>query len=243
MFQTGLPSMTVTITGTAPFLSMLTAGLLVVAINLFLSADNAAVIALAIRDLPGNVRRRAALIGSVGAVVVRIVLTAFATFLTETPFVNAAGGLLLVWITVKLVTQTQTEQKVRTSTQFWSAVQVIILADLSMAFDNVVGVAGAARGNVPLVVFALVVSIPVVVLGSNSLTLVMRRWPFIVYVGVAVLVHTATSMIVHDKGLNLCAVVGYTIAATLPVLLSLFVLVVGCAYSLRARSRQFGSER
>ncbi|MBC7341030.1 MAG: TerC family protein [Clostridia bacterium] len=186
-------------------------------IDLALSGDNAAVIGLAIRNLPPLQRSRAALIGAGGAIVLRVLLTILATMLTRIPYVNAVGGVILVWITWKLISgDNQEDEHVNAATRFWAAVGTIIIADLSMAFDNVLGVAGAAHGNILLVIFGLAVSIPILVAGSNWLATLMNRYPVIIFVGGAVLAHTSFAMFFDDKGLNLPAYTGHMAATLIP---------------------------
>lgn len=175
----------------------------IIIIDLALSGDNAAVIGLAIKDLPTAQRKQAAFLGAGGAIVLRIFFTAIATVLMGLPFLNAGGGALLLWITWKLVRHKDSEEHVTSSAKFWAAVWAIIIADLSMAFDNVMAVAGAAEGHVGLVIFGLLVSIPILIWGSNWLASWMNKQPFIIYVGAAILLHTAFAMILRDKALGL----------------------------------------
>lgn len=197
-------------------------------IDLALSGDNAAVIGLAIKDLPPEQRKKAALIGAGGAIVLRVFFTAIATYLTRLPYINAFGGLLLVWITWKLIApKEEKEEHVKSSDKFWGAIMAIIIADLSMAFDNVMGVAGAAHGSIGLVIFGLLLSIPILIFGSNWLAKWMNEKPFIIYIGGGVLAHTSLAMIFHDKGLNLVNYVGGTAAFVIPWLFALAILVWG----------------
>ncbi|MCL4424345.1 MAG: TerC family protein [Firmicutes bacterium] len=216
--------------------------LAITVIDLALSGDNAAVIGLAIKDLPEGHRKKAALLGAGGAIILRVSFTAIATYLTRVSYVNAIGGLILLWITWKLLAHQDVEEKnIRSSERFWSAVGTIIVADLSMAFDNVMGVAGAAHGNVALVIFGLTLSIPILILGSNWLAIWMNRQPFIIFVGAAVLIHTAMAMIFHDRGLNLTGYVGLTWAIVIPWLLAIPMLVWGWFEATRikaARARE-----
>lgn len=189
--------------------STLSAIFAITVIDLALSGDNAAVIGLAIRDLPERQRKKAAIIGAGGAIILRVIFTAICTKLMSINYLNAIGGLILVGITWKLVSHKDSEtENVKSNNKFWSAVGAIILADLSMAFDNVMGVAGAAHGSIPLVVFGLALSIPILIVGSNWLAEWMNRQPFIIYIGAAVLAHTSIAMIFHDKGLHLTTYVG-----------------------------------
>lgn len=186
-------------------------------IDLALSGDNAAVIGLAIRNLSAEQRRLAALLGAGGAILFRIVLTALATLLLRVPYLNAVGGLVLVWITWKLLAESEAEQEnLRAATTFWSAIGTIVAADVSMSFDNVMGVAGAAQGSIELMAFGLLVSIPILVAGSSLLANLMNRYPLLIWVGGAVLAHTAVNMFFHDEGLHLIQLTGHTAAVAIP---------------------------
>lgn len=220
-------------------------------IDLALSGDNAAIIGLAIKDLPAGQRKKAAFLGAGGAIVLRVLFTAIATTLLQIPFINALGGLVLVWITWKLVMAEEGREEIKSHGRFWEAVGAIILADLSMAFDNVMGVAGAAHGSVGLVLFGLALSIPIVVLGSNWLATLMNRYPIFIYLGAAVLAHTALAMVFHDGGLHLYTYTGEILANVIPWLLAAFVLLWGWsevkklkgAASVLAVSEEEGQER
>jgi YjbE family integral membrane protein len=177
-------------------------------IDLVLSGDNAAVIGLAIKNLPLEQRKSAAFIGAGGAIVLRVLFTALATLLIAVPYLNAIGGALLLWITWKLLNSDGEEESVKSCNRYWAAIGSIVIADLSMAFDNIMGVAGAANGHIGLVIFGLALSIPILVIGSNWLATLMNRYSIIIYIGGAVLAHTALTMIMHDKALNLGHVLG-----------------------------------
>ena len=184
-------------------MATLSAVLSIALIDLVLSGDNAAVIGLAIRNLPHRQRRLAATLGAGGAILFRVTLTALATLLVRVPYLSALGGLVLVWITWKLVAGEDDEHDVQSSAHFWGAMATIVIADVSMSFDNVLGVAGAAGGSITLLAFGLLLSIPIVVAGSNILGSLMNRYPIVVYAGGAVLAHTSLAMIFADHGLGL----------------------------------------
>ncbi|MHB1127028.1 MAG: TerC family protein [Bacillota bacterium] len=207
--------------------SIISAILAIVVIDLALSGDNAAVIALAIKDLPAQQRKQAAILGAGGAIVLRVIFTAIATTLMRLPYINALGGLILIWITWKLIKHQDCEEHVKTSNKFWGAIVAIVIADLSMAFDNVMGVAGAAHGNIGLVFFGLALSVPILIFGSNWLAIWMKKQPIIIYIGAAVLAHTSFSMIIHDQALNIGHTVGSTWTMIIPWVLALPVLIWG----------------
>jgi YjbE family integral membrane protein len=141
----------------------------IIVINLLLSGDNAVVIALACRNLPAELRKKGILFGVGGAIVLRIVLTFFAVSLLELPYLKLVGALLLLWIGIKLIVPEEEHSAVgiQTDTRLLGAVKTILIADLVMSLDNVLGVAAAAKGNVPLLVFGLVISIPIITWSSQ----------------------------------------------------------------------------
>lgn len=197
-------------------------------IDLVLSGDNAAVIGLAIRKLPGDLQKKAAVIGTGGAILLRVTFTIFAVYLLQVRYLSAAGGLILIWITYKLLHMSGSDNvHVSSGSRFWSAVGTIIIADLSMAFDNVMGVAGAAHGEIWLVVFGLLVSIPILVFGSTWLAAMMGRYPVIIYLGATVLAHTAIKMIIQDQALNLSNLAGMFWSQAIPWICSLPILAYG----------------
>ena len=184
---------------------LLSAVFSIVLLDLVLSGDNAAVIGLAICHLPSQTRRKAAFFGACAAIVLRIIFTIFATMLIALPYFGLGGGIVLFFIIWRLLRENsqETRSSIQPQKNFWKAVGIIVLADVSMALDNVLGVAGAAYGEPLLVVFGLLVSIPILVLGSSWLAGIMARWPIFLWLGAAVLLHTALLMILHDDALAL----------------------------------------
>ena len=174
--------------------------LTIVLIDLVLAGDNAIVIALAARGLPPEHQNKAILWGTVGAIVVRSLMTVGVVWLLKIPGLMLLGGLGLLWIAYKLIADTsQDEHKAANSTTFLGAMKTIIVADALMGIDNVLGVAGAANGSFDLVVLGLLISIPIVVMGSKLVLRLVERWPLIIHVGAAVLAFTAAQMIVNEK--------------------------------------------
>jgi YjbE family integral membrane protein len=172
----------------------------IVVIDLVLAGDNAIVIALAARNLPKAVQRRAVIWGTVGAVVVRASLTVAVLWLLEIPGLMAAGGALLAWIAYRLLAGNDDgkDHEVAPAVGFWAAMRTIVIADAVMGLDNVLAVAGAAHGSVVLVVTGLLVSIPIVVWGSTLILNWIERFPSLLYVGGAVLAWTAAKMIAEE---------------------------------------------
>jgi YjbE family integral membrane protein len=182
------------------FLSALAA---IVVIDLVLAGDNAIVIALATRRLPQHLRKSAIVWGTVGAVALRSVLTIAVVWLLAIPGLMLAGGVMLVWIAYKLLAdKSSDEHDVNSSDNFWSAIRTIVVADIVMGLDNVLGVAGAAHGNFLLVVLGLLISIPIVVGGSQLILKLVDRFPVVIYVGAAVLAWTSAKMMTSEPLLS-----------------------------------------
>lgn len=206
------------------FLSLLQ----IIIVNLVLSGDNAVVIALACRNLSPELQKKAVFWGSFGAIGLRVILTVIAIWLLKIPFVQVVGGLLLIWIAIKLLKGEDEESHIGGGSSMMEALKTIIFADLIMSLDNVIAVAGAANGNLLLVIIGLAISIPLIIWGSQLLMKLMNRFPIIVLLGAALLGYTAGEMIVGDK------VVGAFLEEILPVLhiilpvaLALIVIAVG----------------
>lgn len=178
----------------------------IILIDLLLGGDNAVVIALACRDLPHNHRLQGIVIGTAGAIILRVILITCAVALLDLPFLKVAGGALLVWIGVKLLLPEaeKTGEKIASSTKLFTAVKTIIIADFIMSLDNVLAIAAAAQQahddhQTLLVIFGLLVSIPFIVFGSQIVLAFLDRFPIIVWFGGALLGWIAGSMISTDE--------------------------------------------
>jgi YjbE family integral membrane protein len=171
----------------------------VILINLVLSGDNAVVIAMAVNLLPKEKRLVGLLFGSGLAVVLRIVLTIFAAQLLNITGIKLIGGALIFWIAVKLLIEdVESEEAGKQGATIWHAIWIILVADLTMSLDNVLALAGASRGNLFLLLFGLITSIPLVVFAAAWLSRLMDRYPIIVYIGAALLGKVAAEMIFTD---------------------------------------------
>jgi YjbE family integral membrane protein len=178
---------------------LLSAVLSIVVIDLVLSGDNAVVIGMAARQLSPENRRKAIIFGGAGAVGLRILFTAMATVLLGIPGLQAIGGVLLFYIAFKLIRPHNPEaHNVKEAGTLREAIQTIVLADVVMSLDNVLAVGGAAHGDLQLLIFGLLLSIPILLFGSELVARLMGRVPAFIYLGVFVLVHAAVSMILHD---------------------------------------------
>lgn len=172
-------------------------------INIILSGDNAVVIALAARSLPPMQQRKAIFWGTAAAVVLRVALTVVAAKLLELPYLQIAGGLLLLWIGVQLLGDDDSgEGEEKHHGSLFSAIRTILIADLIMSLDNVIGVAAAANGNIPLLVIGLAIAIPIVIFGSTLMIKIMDRFPIIVTIGAGLIGWVAGEAIVSDQVLK-----------------------------------------
>jgi YjbE family integral membrane protein len=185
----------------APWLSAL---LTIVVIDLVLAGDNAIVIALAARQLPAHLQTKAIVWGTVGAIVVRSAMTVGVVWLLQIPGLLLVGGLGLVWVAYKLLAPKPHDDDAHgpAATTFWGAMKTIVIADALMGIDNVLGVAGAAKGSFDLVILGLLISVPIVVWCSRLVLKLVDRFPVIMYLGAAVLAYTAAHMIVSEPLLD-----------------------------------------
>ncbi|TBO31257.1 TerC family protein [Aquabacterium lacunae] len=180
----------------------------IVMIDILLGGDNAVVIALACRNLPPELRRRGILWGTAGAIGLRVVLIFFAMSLLKLPFLKLVGAVLLIWIGIKLLVPEEEEHNVQGSDRLLGAIKTIIVADFVMSVDNVIGIAGAAQGSghagheMPLVIFGLLVSIPIIVWGSTLVLKLMDRFPLIITAGGMLLGWIAGTLAVSDPALT-----------------------------------------
>jgi YjbE family integral membrane protein len=177
--------------------------LAIILIDLVLAGDNAIVIALAARNLPTHLQKKAIVWGTFGAIAVRAVMTVGVVWLLKIPGLMLVGGLGLLWIAYKLLAdQGEKEHTGPVASTFWGAMKTIVIADALMGVDNVLGVAGAAHGSFDLVVIGLLVSVPIVVYGSTIVLKLVERFPIIIKLGAAVLAFTAAKMIVSEPVLD-----------------------------------------
>jgi len=219
--------------------ALLVSILQIIAIDIILGGDNAIIIALACRNLPARQKRLGILWGTAGAIILRCILVFFATTLLTVPGLKLIGGLLLLWIGVKLLLEGEhaDEPSVKESNNLMGAIQTIIIADFVMSLDNSIAIAAAAKGNMLLVIFGLLLSVPIIIGGSAIILRLMTRFPVIVTAGGALLGWLAGDMIVTDPLLigylseigHFSANLGALIGAGLVVLIGML---------LRYRNRQ-----
>lgn len=229
----------------------LSALLAIIVIDIVLAGDNAIVIALAARSLPGHLQKRAIVWGAIGAIGVRSLMTVIVVWLLKMPGLLLAGGLLLLWIAYRLLLPDDGEGGGHgpAATTFWGAMRTIVIADAVMGLDNVLAVAGAAHGSYLLVVTGLAISVPIVVWGSTLVLRLVDRFPTVVYVGAGVLVWTAVKMISGEPLLRPWLEASPALAAALFVAIPL-VLWIGFVRNHRrfesrihARLAEFAARR
>ncbi|MDI6877977.1 MAG: TerC family protein [Desulfitobacteriaceae bacterium] len=200
----------------------------IIVVNIVLSGDNAVVIAMASRTLPPKQAKRAILFGSAAAIVLRIILTSVAVVLLSLPYVQVIGGLLLIPIAVKLLIGEDEGENHKEANSLREAIQTIVVADFLMSLDNVLAVAGVARGNIPLLIIGLAISIPLIILGSQMIVFLMNKFKFIVYLGAGLLGYTAGEMIVGDKTIaKLINSSATFLEWIIPAVLTMLVIVLG----------------
>jgi YjbE family integral membrane protein len=182
---------------TADFLAAL---LQITLIDLVLAGDNAVVIALAVKNLHGRQRRLGIIFGAGAAVLLRVIATFVCAQLLKVPLVKLAGGAVIIWIAIKLLSMQQEEEcgDQRQAGNIMQALWIIVVADISMSIDNMLAVAGACRGNIFLLLFGLMLSIPLVVCGAGLLSMLMDRYPIIVWIGAAILGKVGGEMMITD---------------------------------------------
>ena len=199
-------------------------------LNLVLSGDNVGVIALAIRNIDPKKAKVVSMIGISGAIILRIFFASILTVIMSVEWlpIKLIGGILLLKITWDLINEDDSIEEngnVKVERNFWRAVVSIILADLSMSLDNVLAIAGAAKGSVGLITFGIILNIPIIFWGSQFVADLMKKYRITIYIGGAILMHTALSMILEDK--LLVPYVSRNIAIIMSWLLAIAVLAYG----------------
>lgn len=197
----------------------------IIVVNIVLSGDNAVVIALASRNLPQKQRWAAILGGTGGAILLRVLLTIGAVFVLRIPFVQLVGGLLLVWIAVKLLIEEEEESEIHAHGNLWGAIRTIVVADIVMSLDNTLAIAAVAHNDILLLVLGLLLSVPLIVFGSQIIVKIMEKHPIIVYVGAALIAWTAGEMIAGER--KIVEILPPLVDHIIPISL-MGLVVVGC---------------
>jgi YjbE family integral membrane protein len=211
----------------------------VIMVDLILSGDNAVVIALAARNVPAEHQKKAIFWGTFGAIVLRLIFAAIIVWLLRIPLISAIGGILLVRIAYNLLAGKDKEHKAG-GTTVASAVKTIIIADAVMSLDNVLALAGVAHGFLPILI-GILISIPIIIWGSQLILRVMEKFPIIIYAGAGLLAYTAGEMIVGDQKVDEFL---HSIAPNLKQIMhvglpiALVIIVVGIGYLKRSKKNK-----
>jgi YjbE family integral membrane protein len=200
----------------------------IVLIDILLGGDNALVIAMAVKSLPPQERKIGILAGAGSAVVLRIIFTFFAARLLEIHYVKFAGGLLILWIAVKLLTDDSADETAGPGAKtLWRAMWLILVADLTMSIDNILAVAAASKGSVALLIFGLGLSIPFVVFTSSLLARLLDRFPILIYIGSAILGRVGGDMMITDPWVHKLLQPSQAMEIGVQVFFAVAVLIVG----------------
>ncbi|MDD4965066.1 MAG: TerC family protein [Gallionella sp.] len=212
----------------------------IIMIDLLLSGDNAVVIALACRNLPDHQRKKGILFGVGGAIGLRVILTFFAVSLLALPYLKLVGALLLLWIGIKLILpeDEHSEDNIKADSRLFGAVKTIIIADFVMSLDNVLGVAAAAKGNMPLLVFGLLISIPLIAWSSQLVLKLIDRFPYIIYGGGALLGYVAGEMLVSEAAFASLVESRHYLHTAVPICGAVLVLTIGKWLATRKQAHE-----
>lgn len=217
--------------------------LLIITINIVLSGDNAVVIAVACRKLPPVQRKKAILWGTFLAVIVRVMATILAVYLLQIPFLYLVGGVILLWISYKLLRDEEESEQIDASDDLVQAVKTIVVADVMMGLDNVLAIAGAAKGSILLIVLGLLISIPLMIFGSQLILKAMERFQWLVYVGAAVLALAAANMIVAERVVSDWIAGQGWLEASIKIAIVALVLILGLWQRTHTGNKGQQSER
>lgn len=210
----------------------------IIGIDIVLAGDNAVVIALAARRLPPKQQKLAILFGCGAAVIIRIALTAVAASLLTTPYLRIIGGILLLWIGVKLMLQSDGPEHVGEAGNLGQAIKTIVIADLVMSVDNIIGVAGAAGESMTLLALGLAISIPLVIFASALILRIMERFPVVITLGAGLLGYVAFEMLLTDPAsAAIVKEMAGWLKHTLPFVGAIFVVSLGLYLARRQRLR------
>ncbi len=211
----------------------------IVIIDFILAGDNAVVIAMAVRSLPKDQRRKGILYGAGAAVLLRVVLTFFVAKILTVSYVKLVGGIVILWIAVKLfVEDEEAVEAHREAASLWHAVRIIVLADITMALDNMLAVGAASHGNLFLLLFGLGLSIPLVVFASSLLSMLMDRFPVIIYVGAALLGKIGGEMIITDPVVSRFLAPTRIVVYAVEIAFAAGVIIVGRFWLRRDMAKQ-----
>ena len=209
----------------------------IVMINIMLSGDNAVVIAMAVRNLPPRSKTLGLVLGVASAIAVRVVCTIMIAGLLSVEYLKMFGGVMIIWIAVKLLVEDHSESSAHRTDSLWKALWLIVVADISMGTDNMLAVAAASNGNIYLIGFGLLLSIPFVVFTSSLLAKLMDRYPLILYVGAAILGKIGGELIITDPAV--LTILEPSEAATMAFIFLSTVSVVVIGRSLQVAKNRY----
>ena len=197
----------------------------IIVIDILLAGDNAIVIGMAARNLPAHLQKKAIFWGTAGAIILRLVMAfLFVEALNNIPALRLVGGILLLWIGYKLVVDDESEHNIEAKDNLRAAIMTIVIADGIMGIDNVIGVVGAASGNMTLVAVGMLITVPIIIYGSTLFVKVIERFPIILYVGGGILAWVGAAMSVEDK------LISHTVAPyALLIKIGAVIFVVGAS--------------
>ncbi len=211
----------------------------IVIIDFILAGDNAVVIAMAVRSLPKDQRRKGIVYGAAAAVLLRVILTFFVAKILTISYVKLVGGIVILWIAVRLfVEDEEAVEAHREATSLWHAVRIIVIADITMALDNMLAVGAASQGNLFLLLFGLGLSIPLVVFASSLLSMLMDRFPVIIYVGAALLGKIGGEMIITDPAISSFLTPTKVVIYVIEITFAASVIIVGRFWLKRDMAKQ-----
>lgn len=200
----------------------------IIIIDLLLSGDNAIVIAMATLRLNPVSRKKAILLGTSGAIMLRVFLTSIGAYIFVIPFLQFLGGLILIWITAKLLIDSSSGEvqghNIDSPTRLINAIKIIIIADFSMSLDNILAISGASHGNIKMLVFGLIFSIPILMFFSQQIVRLMDKLPFLIYVGVAVLSWVAAEIICTDQMIAQYVKEPFDLILTVAIITGVFII-------------------
>lgn len=201
----------------------------IILIDIVLSADNALVIALATKNLPKQYQNRAILFGVAGAVVLRVLFASGVVFLLKLPMIYFLGGILLIFIGYKLIKkEEESVDGIPSHSSLFKAITTIVTADVIMSLDNVVAIAGAAKGNLSLLIFGVAISIPIMIFGAKFIVILLNKYAFLLYAGAGILVYTGVEMMVKEKWLmDLLELEGKGIVIIVSIIITAGIIVNG----------------
>ncbi len=175
----------------------------IILLDLALGGDNSIIIGMAARGLPVKQQKKVILFGTMGAILARFLLAAILVWLLAVPYLKTIGGVILLWIGMKLIGQEGKEEiNVKSQTTFWGAVQTVVIADVIMSLDNVLAVVAATDGNLVLVIIGMLISVPIIIVGSTVVVKILNRFPWIIWVGALVIGWAAGGMMASDEFLG-----------------------------------------